>query len=497
MRSRRRWSSGRREGVPANPRAWLVSTGRFKAIDRVRRRARFDASLGELAERLDAEAREAEDRALDLEARGGRPAAPDLHLLPPGAAARRADRAHAARGLRPDDGGDRARVSRRRRRPSRSGSSAPRRRSATRGFRIRCRRAPSFPNGSTRVLHVIYLVFNEGYAASSGDVADATRSVGGSDSAGTAAGGTAAGARGDGPARADAAARVAARGADVAGRRAGAARRAGSVAVESRADREGCALVERALASRRFGPYTLQAAIAAVHAEAPTAAATDWRQIVGLYDVLLRADPVAGRGAEPRRRDRDARRAGGRAGADRRRSSRAAISPTTRWRTPRAPICAAVSAAPRRRARPTSARWRYASGPAAPVPRAAPPGGAWLLRWLAPEVPATFVRRGAASGKRVEKSATPSSSRRRRSCHQRRPRRGTSRGRCPCRRTNTAGAPIRRDRTAGGREAHGATWRHLSTTSQNTCIFSADRNAGATQRHPFQVPRRAAQVVSG
>jgi len=54
---------------------------------------------------------------------------------------------------------------------------------------------------------------------------------------------------------------------------------------------EGAALVERALVSRRFGPYTLQAAIAAVHAEAPTAARTDWTQIVGLYDVLARVDP--------------------------------------------------------------------------------------------------------------------------------------------------------------------------------------------------------------
>ncbi len=54
---------------------------------------------------------------------------------------------------------------------------------------------------------------------------------------------------------------------------------------------EGSGLVERALSSHRFGPYTLQAAIAAVHAEAPTAAATDWAQIVGLYDVLVRADP--------------------------------------------------------------------------------------------------------------------------------------------------------------------------------------------------------------
>jgi RNA polymerase sigma-70 factor (ECF subfamily) len=54
---------------------------------------------------------------------------------------------------------------------------------------------------------------------------------------------------------------------------------------------EGKALVERALLSRRFGPYTLQAAIAAVHAEAPSAAATDWAQIVGLYDVLTRVEP--------------------------------------------------------------------------------------------------------------------------------------------------------------------------------------------------------------
>ena len=54
---------------------------------------------------------------------------------------------------------------------------------------------------------------------------------------------------------------------------------------------EGSALVERALASRRFGPYTLQAAIAAVHAQAPTAALTDWAQIAALYSVLGRVEP--------------------------------------------------------------------------------------------------------------------------------------------------------------------------------------------------------------
>ena len=59
----------------------------------------------------------------------------------------------------------------------------------------------------------------------------------------------------------------------------------------ARGSRKALALVQRALASRRFGPYTLQAAIAAVHAEAPAAADTDWGQIVGLYEVLLRVEP--------------------------------------------------------------------------------------------------------------------------------------------------------------------------------------------------------------
>jgi RNA polymerase sigma-70 factor (ECF subfamily) len=54
---------------------------------------------------------------------------------------------------------------------------------------------------------------------------------------------------------------------------------------------DGAALVQRALATRRYGPYCVQAAIAAVHAEAPSAAETDWRQIVALYDLLARLEP--------------------------------------------------------------------------------------------------------------------------------------------------------------------------------------------------------------
>ena len=127
------------------------------------------------------------------------------------------------------------------------------------------------PDRLDTVLHVIYLVFNEGYSASSGDVAHAARSLGRGDPAGPAAGRAAAGAGGGGPAGADAAARIAARGAHLAG---------GELVLLDEQDRslwnreqiaEGSALVGRRSASRRFGPYTLQAAIAAVHAEAPGA----------------------------------------------------------------------------------------------------------------------------------------------------------------------------------------------------------------------------------
>ena len=98
-----------REGVPANPRAWLVSAGRFKAIDAMRRRARFDASLGELAERLDTGA--AIRCGTDRRGGRGRPPAADLHLLPSGARAGGPGGPYAARSVRTDDRGHRQRVS--------------------------------------------------------------------------------------------------------------------------------------------------------------------------------------------------------------------------------------------------------------------------------------------------------------------------------------------------------------------------------------------------
>ena len=226
-----------------------------------------------------------------------------------------------------------------------------------RRFPIRCPRGPTCPSGSTTVLHVIYLVFNEGYSASSG--ASLTRHDLSAEAIrlGRLLVELLPEPEAVGPARADAAARVAARGAHV-GRRASwccwtiRTARAGTGTQIA----EGVALVERALRSRRFGPYTLQAAIAAVHAEAPSAAETDWAEIVGLYDVLLRADPSPvvelNRAAAVAMRDGPA----GRAGADRRhpgprRAGRLSTSRTRRGRT-----CAAGWAERPRRSSPTSGR---------------------------------------------------------------------------------------------------------------------------------------------
>ena len=277
-----------RDGVPANPRAWLVSAGRFKAIDRIRRRARFDASVAELGERLDTDASDAtawtgedvEDDRLRLVFTCCHPA------LPPDA--------QVALTLREVCGLTTEEI-------ARAFLAAPptvAQRIVRAKAKIREARIPyqvpsraELPDRLDIVLHVVYLVFNEGYSASSG--ASLTR-------------------------------------ADLSGeairlgrlllellpdpetmgllalmllhesRRAARTSADGDMILlddqdRSRWDRariaEGTALVERALASRRFGPYTLQAAIAAVHAEARAPEATDWAQIVGLYDVLARADP--------------------------------------------------------------------------------------------------------------------------------------------------------------------------------------------------------------
>ena len=278
-----RWQ---RDGVPDNPRTWLVSTGRFKAIDVLRRRARFKASqpllLAQLEEleQADWSGEDVEDDRLRLIFTCCHPAlAADAQvpltlrevcdltteeiarafLSAPAAIAQRIVRAKA---------------------------------------KIRDARIPyqvpslsELPERLDSVLRVIYLVFNEGYSASMG--AELTRE--------------------DLTREAIRLGRLLMEllpEPEVMGllalmllhesRRSARSSPSGELILLDDQDRsrwdagliaEGCRLIERALSTRRFGPYCLQAAIAAVHAEAPSAAQTDWQQIVGLYDVLLRAVP--------------------------------------------------------------------------------------------------------------------------------------------------------------------------------------------------------------
>jgi RNA polymerase sigma-70 factor (ECF subfamily) len=280
-----------RDGVPANPRAWLVSAGRFKAIDGIRRRARFDASLGVIAERLDAGTADPADWDDDrLEDDRLRLIFTCCHpALPPDA--------QIALTLREVCGLTTEEIAR----AFLTGPPTVAQRIVRAKAKIRSAGIPyqvpartDLPERLATVLHVVYLVFNEGYSASGGesltrlDLSTEAIRLGrllvellppptepealgllGLMLLHEARRATRTSAEGE-LLRLDEQDRTRWDGASIA---------------------EGAALVERALVSRRFGPYTLQAAIAAVHAEAPSAAATDWAQIVGLYDVLLRAEP--------------------------------------------------------------------------------------------------------------------------------------------------------------------------------------------------------------
>ena len=280
-----------KEGVPANPRAWLVSAGRFRAIDALRRTARFDASLGELALRLGTESPDEvallddeaiEDDRLRLIFTCCHPA------LPP--EARIALTLREVCGLTTEE-------------IARAFLTAPttiaqrivraKAKIKSAGIPYQVPSRADLPERLETVLQVIYLVFNEGYSASSGSLVT----------------------------RSDLSEEAIRLGrlvlallptpeAEVMGlvglmllqesRRAARTSATGELIlleqqVRSHWNREqindGIKLVREALATNRFGSYTLQGAIAAVHAESPTAAETDWAQIAALYGLLARIEP--------------------------------------------------------------------------------------------------------------------------------------------------------------------------------------------------------------
>ncbi|MBL8079866.1 MAG: RNA polymerase sigma factor [Anaerolineales bacterium] len=276
------------EGLPKNPRTWLVSVGRFKAIDNIRRRARFDSSLAQIANELGPttenpfaeDDEDIEDERLRLIFTCCHPAlSPDAQIaltLRTVCGFTTEEIAHAF--LTP---------------PPTIAQRIVRAKSKIRDAHIPYE-VPShteLPDRLDSVLHVIYLVFNEGYSASFGDSLT----------------------RHDLSAEAIRLGRLLVEllpEPEAVGllalmllqesRRAARTSPTGELILLNEQDRtlwdraqitEGLRLIQQALASRRFGPYTIQAAIAAVHARAARADETDWNQIVAFYDILIQAEP--------------------------------------------------------------------------------------------------------------------------------------------------------------------------------------------------------------
>jgi RNA polymerase sigma-70 factor (ECF subfamily) len=276
-----------RDGVPANPRAWLVSAGRFKAIDGLRRRARFEA--------LDDAGDQADIAVVDPDAWADEESVEDdrLRLIFTCCHPALAPDAQVALTLREVCGLTTEEIAQAFLTPAPTLAQRIVRAKA----KIRDAHIPyevptraELPERLDAVLRVIYLVFNEGYTASSGALV--TRHDLSSEAIRL------------GRLLVELLPEPEARGLLALmllheSRRAARTSASGDVILLEDQDRslwdrnqiaDGTRLVEEALASRRFGPYMIQAAISALHADAPTAAATDWAEIVGLYDVLSRAD---------------------------------------------------------------------------------------------------------------------------------------------------------------------------------------------------------------
>ena len=277
-----------RDGVPANPRAWLVSTGRFKAIDGMRRRARFDASLTELAKQLEQSTSDAEewnDESVEDD---------PLRLIFTCCHPALAPEAQVAMTLREVCGLTTEEIAR----PFLTKPATVAQRIVRAKAKIRDARIPyevpsekELPDRLDAVLRVVYLVFNEGYSASSGGSLTRHDLSGEAIRLGRlliellpepeAMGLLALMLLHD-------------------SRRAARTSPIGDLILLENQDRalwnrdqitEGVSLMARALSSGQVGPYTIQAAIAAAHAQAPSSAATDWARIVALYDLLMRAEP--------------------------------------------------------------------------------------------------------------------------------------------------------------------------------------------------------------
>lgn len=277
-----------RSGVPANPRAWLVSAGRFKAIDAIRRRSRFDASLHDIANRIEelARARSASD---DEDIEDDR-----LRLIFTCCHPALASGTQVALTLREVCGLKTEEIAAAfLTAPSTIAQRIVRGKAKIRDARIPYQ-VPSIadlPERLDSVLSVIYLVFNEGYSASSGELltrADLSQEA-------IRLGRLLAELLPDPEALGLLALMLLQE-----SRRAARSSPEGDLVLLEDQDRSlwnrdqisaGKALVERALASRKIGGYTIQAAIAAVHADAPGAAATDWSQITALYDLLATVEP--------------------------------------------------------------------------------------------------------------------------------------------------------------------------------------------------------------